>query len=269
MSELNPVELWKAQRHGFDVRSDFLHWALQETPFNEIDDADLKRLKWFGIFWRKHDHDRYMLRVRIPACEMTAEPARVLAFIAYSSGHEIVDLTTRGNLQIQGLPIGKISAAIQAMESVGLTSKQTGLDNVRNVTSHSLSGIDPGELIDTREAARAVTALFIDSRELADLPRKFNIAVSGAPHTAPQDWTQDIAWLDARGPDSTMGYRLLIGGMQGPSPHLGQHLPFSSGRDSLSRSRFGCCNFFASGAQGISLSQLAARNDLLEPFGSR
>jgi sulfite reductase beta subunit-like hemoprotein len=210
-----------------------------------------------------------MLRVRIPACEMTAELARVLAFIAYSSGHEIVDLTTRGNLQIQGLPIGKISAAIQAIESVGLTSKQTGLDNVRNVTSHSLSGIDPGELIDTREAARAVTTLFIDSRSLADLPRKFNIAVSGAPHTAPQDWTQDIAWLDARGPDSTMGYRLLIGGMQGPSPHLGQHLPFSSGRDSLSRSRFGCCNFFASGAQGISLSQLAARNDLLEPFGSR
>jgi ferredoxin-nitrite reductase len=86
-----------------------------------------------------------MLRVRIPACEMTAEPARALAFIAYSSGHEIVHLTTRGNLQIQGLPIGKISAAIQAMESVGLTSKQTGLDNVRNVTSRSLSGIDPGE----------------------------------------------------------------------------------------------------------------------------
>jgi sulfite reductase beta subunit-like hemoprotein len=179
MSELNPVELWKAQRHGFDVWSDFLHGAEQETPFNEIDDADLQRLKWFGIFWRKHDHDRYMLRVRIPACEMTAEQARVLAFIAYSSGHEIVDLTTRGNLQIQGLPIGKIARAIQAMETVGLTSKQTGLDNIRNVTCHPLSDIDAAKLIDTREAARAGTALFIDSRELADLPRKFNIAVSG------------------------------------------------------------------------------------------
>jgi ferredoxin-nitrite reductase len=225
MSELNPVEVWKSRRHGFDVWSDFLHWAEHEIPFNEIDEADLQRLKWFGIFWRKHDHDRYMLRVRIPGCEMTAEQARVLAFIAYSSGHEIVDLTTRGNIQIQGLPIGKIPRAIQAMDSVGLTSKQTGLDNVRNVTCHPLSGIDPAELIDTREAARAVTALFIDSRDLADLPRKFNLAFSGVPYTTPQDWTQDIAWLAACGPDSTVGYRLLIGGMQGQSPHLGWHVP--------------------------------------------
>jgi hypothetical protein len=40
MSEVNPVELWKAQRHGFGVWSNILHWAEQETPFNEIDDAD-------------------------------------------------------------------------------------------------------------------------------------------------------------------------------------------------------------------------------------
>ncbi|HVN91064.1 MAG TPA: hypothetical protein VMT61_14725 [Candidatus Binataceae bacterium] len=225
MSELNPVEVWKARRHGFDVWPDFLRWAEDETPSQQIEDDDLQRLKWYGIFWRKQDRDRYMLRVRIQACEMTAEQARVLAFIAYSSGHEIVDLTTRGNIQIQGLPIGKIPRAIQTMERVGLTSKQTGLDNVRNVTCHPLAGIDPRESIDTREAARAVTALFLDNRRLADLPRKFNIAFSGVAHTAPHDWTQDLAWLAARGPDSTIGYRLLIGGMQGQSPRLGIHLP--------------------------------------------
>jgi sulfite reductase beta subunit-like hemoprotein len=41
----------------------------------------------------------------------------------------------------------------------------------------------------------------------------------------PPDWTQDIAWLAAYGPDGSVGYRLLIGGMQGPAPHLGWHLP--------------------------------------------
>jgi ferredoxin-nitrite reductase len=94
-----------------------------------------------AYFWRKHDVDRYMLRVRIPACEMTADQARALAFIAYESGHEIVDVTTRGNIQIQGLSIKKIPGVRATLERFGLTSKQTGLDNIRNVTSHPLSGL--------------------------------------------------------------------------------------------------------------------------------
>jgi ferredoxin-nitrite reductase len=222
---LNPIETWKAQKHGFDVWPDFLQWAEAGTSYERIVDDDLQRLKWYGVFWRKHDHNRYMLRVRIPACQMTAAQARALAFAAYEAGYEIVDVTTRGNIQIQGLTIESIPKVIAALEQTGLTSKQTGLDNIRNVTSHPLAGLDPAELIDTREAARAVTALFIDDRELADLPRKFNIAFNGRANNAAPDWTQDIAWLAACGPDNAVGYRLLIGGMQGPIPHAGWHIP--------------------------------------------
>jgi ferredoxin-nitrite reductase len=96
---------------------------------------------------------------------------------------------------VQGLTIQKIPGVIAALERVGLTSKQTGFDNIRNVTSHPLSGLDPDELIDTRELARAVTQLFVGSRELADLPRKFNIAINGRGDSAPSDWTQDISWI--------------------------------------------------------------------------
>jgi precorrin-3B synthase len=224
-SPLNPIEVLKARKHGFDVWPDFLQWSDASTSYDKIDEDELQRLKWYGIFWRKHDHNRYMLRVRIPACEMTFAQARALAFTAYEAGHEIVDLTTRGNVQIQGLTIEKIPKVIAALERCGLTTKQTGLDNIRNITSHPLAGVDLDELIDTREAARAVTGLFIDNRELADLPRKFNIGFNGRGDTSPLDWTQDIAWLAAYGPDGSVGYRLLIGGMQGPAPHLGWHLP--------------------------------------------
>lgn len=225
MSELNPVEIWKAKKHGFDVWPDLLNWAEQGTGHDQIDDADLQRMKWYGIFWRKQDRDRYMLRVRIPACEMTAAQARVLAYIAYEAGHEIVDVTTRGNIQIQGLTIDKVPRVIAALRGAGLTSKQTGLDNVRNVTSHPFAGFDPHELIDTRALARAVTDLFIDNRALADLPRKFNIALNGRSRHSPSDWTQDIAWLATPGPDSSAGFHLLVGGTQGQAPHLGWHLP--------------------------------------------
>jgi len=225
MPNLNTVEAWKATKHGFDVWPDLLRWAEAGTSYDRIADDDLQRLKWYGVFWRKHDRNRYMLRVRIPACEMTANQARALAFAAYEAGHEIIDVTTRGNIQIQGLTIEKIPTVITALERTGLTSKQTGLDNIRNVTSHPLAGLDSAELIDTREAARAVTALFIDNRQLADLPRKFNISFNGRTDNAAHDWTQDIAWLAAHGLDHTIGYRLLVGGMQGQTPHAGWHLP--------------------------------------------
>jgi ferredoxin-nitrite reductase len=225
MPNLNQIESWKAQKHGFDVWPEFLQWADAGTTYDKINDDDLQRLKWYGIFWRKHDHNRYMLRVRISACEMTALQARALAFAAYEAGHEIVDVTTRGNIQIQGLTVEKIPKVIAALERTGLTTKQTGLDNIRNVTSHPLAGLDLAELLDTREAARAVTALFIDNRELADLPRKFNIVFNGRADNAAHDWTQDIAWLAAFGPANAVGYRLLVGGMQGQTPHAGWHIP--------------------------------------------
>lgn len=225
MAELNAVEIWKAAKHGFDVWPDMLRWAQEGTPHDRIAEPDLQRMKWYGIFWRKHDRDRYMIRIRIPGCEMTADQARAVAFVAYEAGHEIVDVTTRGNLQVQGLPLHKVPGVIAALEHVGLTSKQTGLDNIRNVTSHPLSGVDPEELIDTRALARAVTDLFVGSRELSDLPRKFNIALNGRADSASSDWTQDISWLAAVGPAGALGFRLLIGGTQGQNPHLGWHVP--------------------------------------------
>ncbi len=71
----------------------------------EIAEADLERMKWYGIFYRKRVEDgRYMIRVRIPGCELTAPQARALAAIA-RGGYSIIDVTTRGNLQVQGLHV--------------------------------------------------------------------------------------------------------------------------------------------------------------------
>jgi hypothetical protein len=80
--------------------------ATLRRPARYLDEGvpDLERMKWYGYFSRKnHDFDHYMCRVRIPGCEMNATQARALALIAHQSGHGLVDLTTRGNVQIQGL----------------------------------------------------------------------------------------------------------------------------------------------------------------------
>src|SRR5438034_1089283 len=160
---MNKVEAWKAEKHGFDVWPDVTTHARAATPMAEIAEADLERMKWYGIFYRKRVEDgRYMVRIRIPGCELTAEQARGVAAIA-RSGYSIIDVTTRGNLQVQGLHISDLPGMIDRLTAIGLTSKQTGHDNVRNVMTHPWAGLDPGEVIDARPLCLRLTDVFLDN----------------------------------------------------------------------------------------------------------
>ena len=222
----NPVEQWKAARHGFDVWPQIEQHAAAGTPLKAIDPADLERMKWYGYFYRKRDAPgRYMNRCRVTAAELTAAQAKELARLAYEFGHGIVDVTTRANVQIQGLDIRCVPQFTRRLEAAGLTSKQTGHDNIRNVFGHPYSGLLADELFDTRRLCRDVTDVFLHRREYADLPRKMNICVSGAAEHAGHYWTQDISFLAVRTAERGIGFQLLVGGTQGQHPRLAEYLP--------------------------------------------
>lgn len=221
----NPAEVWKAQKHGFDVWPDVLRHAAAGTPMKDIGTPDLERMKWYGYFYRRRDEPgRYMNRIRITAGELSSAQAREVAAIAYEYGHGIVDVTTRANLQVQGIDIRHVPAVADRLAAVGLTSKQTGHDNIRNVFGHPFSGVLADELIDTRGLCRAVTDLFIDDREYADLPRKFNICFNGAADHSLHFWTQDLSFLALRSGRDVF-FQVLVGGTQGPNPRLAWRLP--------------------------------------------
>ncbi len=222
---VNPAEVWKSQKHSFDVWPDVLRHAETRTPMGDIGTPDLERMKWYGFFYRKRDAPgRYMNRIRITAGELSSDQAREIAAIAYEHGHGIVDVTTRANLQVQGLDIEHLPEVAARLAAVGLTSKQTGHDNVRNVFAHPFSGVLPDELIDTRQLCRDVTALFVDSRAYSDLPRKFNICLNGAAEHSAHFWTQDLSFL-ARRVGREVLFQVLVAGTQGQNPHLAWHLP--------------------------------------------
>ncbi len=222
---INPAEVWKAKQHSFDVWPDVLRHAEARTPMGDIETPDLERMKWYGFFYRKRDKPgRYMNRIRITAGELTSDQAREIAAIAYEHGHGIVDVTTRANLQVQGLGIEHLPEVAERLGAVGLTSKQTGHDNVRNVFAHPFAGVLPDELIDTRQLCRDVTALFVDSREYSDLPRKFNVCLNGTAEHSVHFWTQDLSFL-ARRVGREVLFQVLVAGTQGQNPHLAWHLP--------------------------------------------
>jgi len=240
----SPAEIWKIAKPGMAVWPDLLNYARNRTPMAEIEEPELERMKWYGFFYRKNnDNDRYMCRIRIPGCAMTVEQARAIARIACDAGYSIADVTTRGNIQIQGLTVDQLPQVREKLEAVNLTARQTGHDNVRNITSHPFSGIDPDELIDTRDLARQIQEMVIGHPEFTDLPRKFNIALTGRSDPAGHAWTQDLCFVAmlrtkeegleslslaslSLVPDQLeVGFQLLVGGTQGQSPKLAWHLP--------------------------------------------
>ncbi len=222
---MNKVEAWKAEKHGFDVWGDVERHASAGTAMAEIPEADLERMKWYGLFYRKRVEDgRYMIRIRVPGCEMTAAQARAVAEVA-QVGYSIIDVTTRGNVQVQGLQIADLPGVVAHLEEVGLTGRQTGHDNVRNVMTHPWAGLDPDELVDVRPLCRRLTEVFLGDRTLSDLPRKFNLAVDGRPSPAPHCWTQDTSFVAGRRADGSVAFHWLLAGTQGQNPRLAWKLP--------------------------------------------
>ena len=59
-------------------------------------------------------------------------------------------VTTRANLQMREIKPENAVTMIEAIQDLGLYSRGSGADNIRNVTGTPTAGIDPQELIDTR-----------------------------------------------------------------------------------------------------------------------
>ncbi|MBD0343301.1 MAG: ferredoxin--nitrite reductase, partial [Coleofasciculus sp. Co-bin14] len=147
----NKFEKFKAEKDGLAVKAQLEQFA--QLGWEAMDETDRDhRLKWLGVFFRPVTPGKFMLRMRIPNGILTSTQMRVLAEVVQRYGEDgSADITTRQNLQLRGLRLEDIPDIFKRFESVGLTSVQSGMDNVRNITGSPVAGIDAAELIDTRE----------------------------------------------------------------------------------------------------------------------
>lgn len=156
-----------------------------------------------------------MLRLRLPNGVIQADQLAVLADAVDRCGAEgSADITTRQNLQLRGLLLEDMAPLVEAMAAVGLTSRQSGHDNPRNITGNPLAGIDPEELVDTRPLVEAIQARLLGPGGPRNLPRKFNVAVGGAPDSFLLH--NDLAFLPAER-DGELGFTVLVGASSRPS----------------------------------------------------
>jgi ferredoxin-nitrite reductase len=184
---------------------------LGRDGWESLDETTLTvHLKWLGIFFRPVTPGRFMVRLRLPNGAITAEQLDLLADVVDRCGeHGSADITTRQNIQLRGLLLEDMAPLLADLERVGLTSRQSGHDNPRNITGNPLAGLDPLEWIDTRPLVAAIQAALLGPAGPRNLPRKFNVAVGGAPDSFLLH--NDLAFLPALR-DGILGFTVWVGG---------------------------------------------------------
>ncbi|MFS8807394.1 ferredoxin--nitrite reductase [Synechococcus sp. R6-10] len=211
----NQFERLKSEKDGLAVKAELEAFARMGWENIPEDDRD-HRLKWLGIFFRKRTPGQFMLRLRLPNGILTSGQMRMLGAIIHPYGEQgVADITTRQNLQLRGIPIEEMPQILGYLKEVGLTSIQSGMDNVRNITGSPLAGIDPDELIDVRGLTRKVQDMVTNNGEgnpsFSNLPRKFNIALCGCRDNSVHAEINDLAFVPAF-KNGRLGFNVLVGG---------------------------------------------------------
>lgn len=214
-TRLNKFEKFKQEKDGLAVKAELTQFA--QLGWEAMDEIDRDhRLKWMGVFFRPVTPGKFMLRMRIPNGILTSGQLRVLAEVVQRYGDDgVADITTRQNLQLRGIRIEDIPDIFHRFEQAGLTSIQSGMDNVRNITGSPVAGIDADELIDTRGLIRKVQDMLTNNGDgnpsFSNLPRKFNIAIAGCRDNSVHAEINDIAFVPAYKHD-VLGFNVVVGG---------------------------------------------------------
>jgi ferredoxin-nitrite reductase len=195
LDELCKPERWKYDENPLDIWEKLVaHAAEDKFP----DEADTFRFKFHGLFYVSPAQESFMLRLRLPGGEITAQQLHGLADMATEWGGGYAHVTTRANLQIREIHPRYTVKVLTRLQELGLTSRGAGADNIRNITTTPTTGFDPVELIDVQPFAKALHHYILNHRDLYGLPRKFNIAFdSGGSISAAAD-TDDIGFFARR-----------------------------------------------------------------------
>lgn len=208
--EKDPLDMWDQLRDAAS-RGDFPKGM------------DVFLYKTSGLFYVAPAQDAFMCRLRIPGGLLKSWQLRGVAELSGSCGGGYADLTTRANLQIRQITADKGVALITGLAELGIITRGSGADNIRNITASPTAGIDTQELIDTTGLVRDLHHYILNHRHMYGLPRKFNIAFDGGGRVASLQDTNDVGFSavrvneNAATDDTPPGvyFRLELGGITG------------------------------------------------------
>ncbi|ESP87808.1 nitrite/sulfite reductase [Candidatus Halobonum tyrrellensis] len=220
-------EGWKEELYGDEVREKIEEFA--ERGWESIPDDErekwFSRFKFWGVFHHRSGQESYFM-MRLTNCGGLLEPGQLRAIgeVAdeYASGpvdnpefgDAWIDFTTRQSVQLHWLKLEDIPAIWEKLESVGVSSRSAGGDTMRNISGCPVAG-KADEYVESRGLLDDIQEGIRGDDDLANMPRKFNISVSGCRQGCAQDSINDVGLEPAHrliDGEDVRGFNVRVGG---------------------------------------------------------
>jgi ferredoxin-nitrite reductase len=220
----------KEECYGDEVREKLLEFA--EKGWDSIPEDEREewftRFKFWGVFHHRSGQESYFM-MRLTNCGGVLEPGQLRAIgeVAreYATGpvenpewgNGFVDFTTRQSIQLHWLKLEDIPEVWEKLESVGVSSRSAGGDTMRNISGCPVAGKGE-EFVESRELLDEIQEDIRGDDALSNMPRKFNISVTGCRQGCAQDSINDVALEPASklvDGEEIRGYNVRAGGGTG------------------------------------------------------
>jgi len=221
-------EEYKDGMYGDAVREKVEEFA--ERGFENIPEEEREkwfcRFKFWGVFHHRSGQEGYfMMRLANANGQLTAEQLRAVGEVArdYAGGpaenpefgRNFIDFTTRQSIQIHWLNLQDIPEIWEKLEGVGLSSRSAGGDTMRNIVGCPVAGKDKHEFVDSAPLLAKLQEDLRGDDDLANMPRKFNISVTGCREGCAQDSINGIGLEPAEKEiegEIVRGFNIRVGG---------------------------------------------------------
>ena len=170
-------------------------------------------LKCFGLFDK--GEGEFMMRLRIPAGQLSNSQANVIGNISQKYGNDYIDITTRQQIELRYIKFENLHTVLTELDSVGISTFQTGVDNFRNIVTSSFDGLSEDSLIECMPIIEELQSIFLQKEEWNSvLPRKFNTGILGTTTNDCNIFGHDCCFIAAKKAE-VLGFNLYLGGRVG------------------------------------------------------
>jgi sulfite reductase (NADPH) hemoprotein beta-component len=184
----------------------------------ELTEDEFKPLRLMnGLYLQLH---AYMLRCAIPYGVLSSDQLRQFAHVARTYDRGYGHFTTRQNIQFNWIKLEDAPDVIASLAEADLHAIQTSGNCIRNITTDEFAGAAADEIVDPRVYAEILRQWSTLHPEFSYLPRKFKIAITGAPADRAAIQVHDIGLVARRDEAGAEGFEVWVGGGLGRVPIL-------------------------------------------------
>ncbi len=218
----NPVERIKRDKAPLGIRDELP--ALIAQGYEAVAEEDMVRLQWWGLYHDKPKIGTFMLRIKVPAGQISPSHLRAVGEVSNLYGKGDGELSTRQNIQLHWLELSKLPDVFAHLDAADVTTAGGCGDTVRNITGCPVQGIAGDELFDASPVVHGAADLFYGNPDWANLPRKHKYSISACADRCNAPEINCISLIGVVHDDGREGFGVIVGGGLSSVPRMARDM---------------------------------------------